>query len=238
MRISKLTIRAYQCPRSKSIEMRPFRAQERLGAVVSAHGYSSQDYVVMNGVRSVSVGSGPDGDHLVYVADMHKHRIQVFKKEDGTFVRTIGTTGQSGSGNDRFNDPCGVHVDGHMVYVADTGNRRIQVLKNDGTFVRTVDREFAAPRSVCVDSGPDGSRLYVTDTFNNQVLVLKEDDTLVHAYGAGDDDDSDDDESGEWWSGIDQLHEPSGVAVESRPDGFVYVADKHNGRVVVFLKQY
>ena len=72
--------------------------------------------------RGVCVDPGPDG-HL-YVCDSANHRVQVLHKKDGTHVRTIGTTGQKGTGNDQFSCPWGVCVEpgpgGRLLYVADT----------------------------------------------------------------------------------------------------------------------
>ena len=128
------------------------------------------------------VEPGPDG--RVFVADYNNHRVQVLKK-DGTYVRTIGTTGLWGTGNDRFRNPWGVCVEpgpgGRLLYVADSGNHRVQVLsKETGAHVHTYgvtgesgsgNHHFRRPCSVAVEEGPDGL-VYVSDTENNRVHVF------------------------------------------------------------------
>ena len=63
------------------------------------------------------------------MADSFNHRIQVLTK-GGAHVRTIGVTGQPGSGNHQLNYPYGVAVepgpDGRL-WVADANNHRVLV---------------------------------------------------------------------------------------------------------------
>ena len=158
--------------------------------------------------------------------------------KDGQFVRTIGVTGQWGSGNHQFAGPYDVCVDsgpdGHL-FVVEWSNKRVQVLKKDGTYVRTIgitrqagmgNDRFNNPWGVCVEPGPDG-RLYVADTSNRRVQVLNKDTGAhVHTYGV----------AGQSGGGNHLLSGPKSVAVEQGPDGLVYVADFGNHRVHVFCK--
>ena len=128
--------------------------------------------------------SGPGG--RVYVVDYYNQRVQVLDKQ-GAHVRTIGVTGEAGSGNHQFHFPAGVFVepgpDG-LVYVADQNNHRVQVLNKQGAYVRTIGvtglqelqalrqfDHFSSARGVCVGPGPDG-RVYAVDRGNERVLVF------------------------------------------------------------------
>ena len=156
-------------------------------------------------------------------------------------MRTIGVTGQPGSGNHQFRAPFGVCVepgpDGHL-YVADLGNSRVQVLKKDGTYVRTIgttgeigtgNDQFRTPWGVCVEPGPSGRLLYVADTDNHRVQVFRKDNGAhVHTYGV----------TGEGGGGNHQLSRPEGVAVEPGPGGLVYITDFNNDRLHVFCKAW
>ena len=70
---------------------------------------------------------GPDGH--IFAVDSENHRIQVLTKS-GQYVRTIGVTGQKGSGNHQFGTPNAVAVepgpDG-CLYVVDEKNQRLLV---------------------------------------------------------------------------------------------------------------
>ena len=65
---------------------------------------------------------GSDG--MVYVTDENNHRVQVFRHDNGAFVRTFGT---SGAGVGQLDEPHGVccSQDG-VLYVTEWGNHRIQ----------------------------------------------------------------------------------------------------------------
>lgn len=67
----------------------------------------------------------------VYVADVSKHRVQVFSK-DGQFLFDFSKRGE----DDReFNCPVNIFVDSEgKVYVTDSMNFRIQIFDPDGDF--------------------------------------------------------------------------------------------------------
>jgi DNA-binding beta-propeller fold protein YncE len=66
-----------------------------------------------------------DSEH-VYVSDQWNHRVQIFSREDGAFVRKWGGNGH---GDGQFQHPYGVAVDSEHVYVVDIDNHRVQVFR-------------------------------------------------------------------------------------------------------------
>ena len=105
---------------------------------------------------------------MVYVADAGIHRVLMFDKCEGKYLRCIGT-GQPGGKPGELREPRRVAVDAEHVYVSDSGNNRIQVFrKADGSFVRTFGSQGTGPaqfhglRGVTVDE----KRLYATDYSN------------------------------------------------------------------------
>ena len=64
---------------------------------------------------------------LVYVSDFKNHRVQVFEKETGTFVRSWGS---EGAGPGQFRTPWGVAFsDEGQLWVCDYNNQRVQVFE-------------------------------------------------------------------------------------------------------------
>ena len=150
-------------------------------------------------------------------------RIQVLKN-DGTYVRTIGT-GQRGEGNHQFKLPCAVNItpgpDGHL-FVVDMLNDRVQIFtKHDGQHVRTL-RNMITPWHV--ESNPDNGHVFVSEHSLHRVQEFTRDGALVRRIG------------GYSGTGNDKLYGPNGLAIEPGPDGHVYVVDSQNARVQVFTK--
>lgn len=155
----------------------------------------------------------------VYVADIRKHSIDVFRA-DGRFERSWGSVG---NGRGQFNIPMGVTVSATgQVFVADYGNHRIQVFESDGTFVRcwgsngNKPGEFSVPRGVAVSTEGE---VFVADFGNNRVQVFSKEGEFVRQWGT---------------HGIvsGSFDRPFGVAVSVA--GEVFVSDYGNSRVQVF----
>ena len=108
------------------------------------------------------------------------------------------------------------------------------VLNKEGVQLQTIgettsgrgNNQFNHPRSVAVEPGLDG-RIYVADGFNHRVQVFSKEVVYVRTIGRGH---------------VNRLmhrfhvRNPWGVCIDQGPDGCVYVADKGNMRVLVFLK--
>lgn len=128
----------------------------------------------------------PDGQEL-FVLDMDR-RVQVFRVEDGTYVRTISGYNNL-TGILRPNAIC-LSPDGTQLYIA--CNHFIQVYHVNGDHVRKIGGEgagfhhlisgyrdgsgdepgqFNMPMGVCVSK--DGAELYVADTRNGRVQVFQ-----------------------------------------------------------------
>ena len=180
----------------------------------------------------VGVCVEPGADGHVYVSEHVNYRIKVLTK-GGQFVRHIGTG--RGSGNDQFGCPRGVAVDSNSIFVGDEFNHRVQVFaKDDGHYVRTIgttaqqgsgNHQLSYPFGLCVEPGP-GGRLFVADALNHRVQVLTKDGQYVRTLGV----------TGQAGNGNHQFNQPFGVCVESGPSGRVFVLERENRRVVVFLK--
>ena len=74
------------------------------------------------------MGGVAECDGLLYVSEEEegKHRISVFRAEDGSFVRHVG---ERGDGAAQFNTPRLLHINQHMLYVTEQANNRICVFQ-------------------------------------------------------------------------------------------------------------
>ncbi len=121
-------------------------------------------------------GMGSDKDYL-YVADMHNHRVSLYKF-DGTFVKNFaGENGKS-----PFRLPTNVYVDGNEVFITDVGFHSLFIYGKDGKKIRQIggklgarEGQFAYPNAVCVEN----NQIYVSDTGNNRVQVFDRDGKFI-----------------------------------------------------------
>lgn len=153
-----------------------------------------------NGPRGVAVLG--DGITLA-VCDFGNHRVKLVAA-DGTYIRSIGTTGKPGSGDNEFNKPIAIAVlgDGVTLAVSDLENHRIKIVHSDGTFLRHIgeaprtgfggvkqragrsELEFSVPLGLCVLG--DGRTLAVCDSENHRIKVVRSDDgSFVRHIGSG-----------------------------------------------------
>ena len=160
-----------------------------------------------------------DSHGNIYLADEHRHDIQVWDK-DFNFVRKWGSFG---SADGQMNRPAGLAIDSRdNVLVADTLNNRILRFAPDGKLLGawgspgSGDGEFNMPWGIGVDRDDN---VYVADWRNDRVQKFNPSGGYLATFGS----------SG---SGIGDLSRPADVAVDS--DGNVYVADWGNERVSIF----
>ena len=157
----------------------------------------------------------------VYIADKFNHRIQVLNP-DLTFSHSFGS---GGSANGQLKSPCDIAVDSQgLVYVADTSNHRIQKFSPDGKFVGqfgikgSSPGQIIQPVGITIDTAATGL-VYVSELGNHCISVFTSDDVFVSRFGSK-------------GSNIDQFICPSGLAFNR--DGFLYVCDFNNDRLVVY----
>lgn len=170
-------------------------------------------------------------DELIYVTDDQtglgdENRVQVFRTENGNFVRNWGNTG---AGNSQFNRPRGIAVGVDSIFVADRSNHRVHRTTDIGTPLVTWgsigygDEHFDNPKAIAV--GPD-DQVFVGDA-SGSIKVFSADGQFIRRF-AGQTDTGGLGEPGKFGAG-------SGVTdldVDSR--GYVYAIDKDNFRVQVF----
>jgi len=133
------------------------------------------------------------------------------------YITAIGSTG---TGNDQFNTPKGIDIDGTNLYIADIYNDRIiKRLVSDLSYVSKIGSSgtwndyFQNPGGVY----SDGTHIYVTDTDNYRIVKrLASDLSYVSEVGS----------SG---SGNDQFNKPRGITGDGTN---LYIIDSNNHRIV------
>jgi DNA-binding beta-propeller fold protein YncE len=153
----------------------------------------------------------------IYLADEHRHDVQVWDK-DHNFVRKWG-----GQGDQQMNRPAGLVIDSHdNVLVSDSLNNRVLRFSSDGRLLAKWGvpgsgvGQFNMPWGLGVDKEDN---VYVADWRNDRVQKFSPDGEHLATIGS----------SG---SGTGELKRPADVAVDA--DGNIYVADWGNERVCAF----
>uniref|UniRef100_A0A1X7UVA7 RING-type domain-containing protein n=1 Tax=Amphimedon queenslandica TaxID=400682 RepID=A0A1X7UVA7_AMPQE len=192
--------------------------------------------ISMDGHRKASVGKEGSGPlqfkypfgiaispitGQVYIVDRDNHRIQVLNP-DLTFSHSFGSRG---SANGQFELPYDIAIDRQgLVYVADWNNDRIQKFSPDGKFVGQFGAsgsgpgQLSLPIGITIDTAATGL-VYVSEYSNKCLSVFTSDGVFVRKFGNE-------------GSNIDQFNDPYGLAFNK--DGFLYVCDYNNNRVVVY----
>jgi DNA-binding beta-propeller fold protein YncE len=163
---------------------------------------------------SVAVGNGK-----VFVADEHRHDIQVFDP-DGHFLSKWGS---KGTGPGQFDRPSGLVVDRDgNVLVVDSLNNRIQKLTADGEYISEWGRFGSGPGEFNRPWGITLSRLtgdvYVVDWGNGRIQQFDANGGYKASYGDRD--------------GQPRLKRPAGVGVDSV--GNVYASEYTSNIVQVY----
>ncbi|MBN1139865.1 MAG: hypothetical protein JXM73_25055, partial [Anaerolineae bacterium] len=181
------------------------------------------------------IGIAFDGAGNIYVSDSGvwgdygNHRVQIFDSS-GSYLATLGQTGNPGAADDQFRRPRHIAIYGNLLYVADAGNHRVQVFNisvpGSPAYAATLgttgspgsdNSHFDFPEGV----GADANYIYVADSNNHRVQVFSRTSyayvaTLGSGYGQGD----------------YQFVRPTDVVADTA--GRIYVADKDNKRVQQF----
>jgi len=159
---------------------------------------------------AVAANRTPQGDK--------RGQIVVKFSPEGKVLMTLGTPGQTGSGNDRFTSPSDVVVapngdvfvaDGHN----DVGNNRVVKFSKDGTFIKAWGKtgwgpgEFHGSHAIAMDSR---GRIFVGDRGNNRIQIFDQDGKSLTTP----------------WT---QFGKPSGIAFDTKDQ--IYVADSESDDV-------
>lgn len=112
----------------------------------------------------------------VYVADTKYHQIYEFDL-DGKLLRSFGTRGKAGLGQNEFNMPTDIAFapDGDIFITDGYGNRRVVRLAPDGSFRLTWGSEgsepgqFNNPHNVVIDKA---GLIYIADRENDRVQIF------------------------------------------------------------------
>ncbi len=155
-----------------------------------------------------------DGTYL-YVADQGNHRLLKLVLHGGAFVKQVGITGTSGSGDTDFNSLNDVHLFKDRLFVADSVNDTIKVFNQDLVFIKsfgTVDSP--------VSFTDDGENLYVSDSNNHRIVVYDRNLNLNFTFGSN-------------GSGNNNFNAPKGIHFDKQ-EKFLYVVDVGNTRVSQF----
>ena len=155
-------------------------------------------------------GVGVNEKDTVYVCDSQKHHVYVFNIN----LQLLSKIGQKGSKFGEFNFPDNVAFDKKgKTYITDFNNGRVQIMSSGGHFSGISFKKPSQPNDVFIHHG----HAYVSDYSSNCITVLDISDkcpSIIHQFGSS------------------QLKKPEGVVVDE--DGYVYVADGANNRIVVF----
>jgi len=189
--------------------------------VFDASGVFTRDFKNVHGNESGLTGIALDSTGVAYAADPVSGCIQVFQSEMGTWVRKLGSKGDSPG---QMQLPCGLAVDRlNQVYCVDYGLSRVSVFNKSGLLVRTFGEKGAAPgqfnvpRAVAVDHN---DKIYVLDSLNHRVQVFSPTGDFLYIIG-------------EKGSEPGQLLAPSDLSIDIESNT-LYVADKGNKRVQCF----
>ncbi|MEW6620094.1 MAG: 6-bladed beta-propeller, partial [bacterium] len=173
------------------------------------------------------IGVTPAGD--IYVVDTGNHRIQKLK-DNGTsitFVKTIGSEGQS---PDQFLLPRDIAIDFKKKYflVCDSANQRISKFDLDGNPINSFSNgnsfgEWGTQsgmlwHSYGIDLDNDGN-IYVADTYNHRIQKFSPDGKATLNFGG-------------MGQGEGQFIMPADVVVDK--EGYILVIDTENHRVQKF----
>jgi len=163
-----------------------------------------------------------DSGGNLYVADEHRHDVQVFDSQ-GNFLRRWGSLG---AGAGELNRPSGVAVEADdNVLVVDHMNNRIQRFSPDGKSLGAWGTAGSGPGQFNLPWGIDvdnAGNVYVADWRNDRVQKFSAAGDHLATIGS----------SG---SGYGQLNRPANVTVDDQ--GKIYVADWGNDRVCVFTPE-
>ncbi len=184
-----------------------------------------------NGVAVLDEGDAADRPVAV-VADTSNHRLSLFRVDDDTLLRHVGSRGAAPG---QFDWPTAVSVVSSQVtgggeawlVVADTRNRRVQVLTLVGAVVRVLVagdgvgsfNNWLGGVAVCVATG----EVLISDSKNNRVVSWRLSDGNGCRVVCG---------SGVAGAGNGQLTLPRDV-ITTR-DGMLWVADGANFRLCLF----
>ena len=201
-----------------------------------------------------------DSSSNIYVTDTRNHCLHKFTKE-GIHLKTVG---RPGSGVAEFNYPNGLEFNKEgTLFVYDSDNHRIQVFDTNLRFIKCFGKEgsklgqFDWPDDLDFDSK---GNVYITECQNHRVQVVKQNGKSIQTFGEKGDGPGEFKQvncihiSGDYIYitdydaccvhvfntkgkfltrfGDEWLNCPESIEVDK--DGFVYVADGRNCRIVVF----
>lgn len=197
----------------------PSGAEYRFAGKWGSRGDTNQE---LNYPRGLGI-SDQQGGELIYVADRHNYRIQVFDRHRGRF------TSRWGSGGDalgEFQEPWDIAISTTHQFsaVVDAANPRVQrfnlsdnslwgVWYGDGT----TRGMFSQPMGIAVDRR--NGDIYVADSGKHRIQKFRRNGQPIDKWGS---------------LGVDanKFNTPQGMAVDR--SGSLYVADRGNHRIQQF----
>lgn len=182
--------------------------QRALGSLKGGEGYFKRP-------TGIAVDSAAQ---RIFISDTLRDKVYVLDLQGSV----IGTIGDHGEENGKFNYPTEVRLRGQELIVVDAMNFRVQLLDRAGAFEKSIGHlgdssgSTFRPKGVAVDSE---GHYYVVDGLWGIVQVFDREGRLLYYFGKRGT------EAGDF-----QL--PAGLFID--PDDRIYVVDSYNHRVQVF----
>ena len=159
----------------------PFSLTIRPPRTTSYNDLSFQKSITTNN-RPYDIAFTEDG--TLAVAEYGYHTVSLYSTINEEKLHTFGTNGSSGGGENKFNGPSGIAINGDEMYVTDFGNHRVKKIRlSDRSTIGTYGSkgkyhsQFSNPCGICID--PEG-KLFIADSGNNRIQVHQSDGTFSY----------------------------------------------------------